>query len=392
MEQTLRQPSGSPLLGECPPTLPARFYYDAAHHGLEEQLIWRRHWIYAGRANDMAPMSVKRLSIAGQNLILIRKSADAFACFHNTCRHRGAELCAADQTRLKSKLITCPYHQWSYDLDGKLVRTPFVGLTPDFRAQDHGLFAVPVKVWNGFVFVCLAADPPPFERAPDLGVGALDSWPMADLVTGHRMVTEIACNWKIFWENFNECLHCPGIHPELCDLVPVYARGYMAPNEDPAYRPGHAAHHGPLRAGARSWTMNGKACGPEFPDLTAAEREAGHRFVTLMPTMFVVAHVDYARAVSLRPLGPTRTELTAEWLFPRATLEAPGFDLANVVDFASVVLRQDAAACEMNQRGLASERFTQGTLMPQEFDVHHFQQWVRQNLADAADTEPRHGN
>ncbi len=146
-------------------------------------------------------------------------------CFHNTCRHRGAELCQALDTPLKSRLITCPYHEWSYDLQGQLVRIPYASPTADFRKEDHGLLKVHVKQWNGFLFVCLAEEPPPFEQAPDMGVNALDDWPLADLVTGHVLVKEIACNWKVFWENYNECLHCPGIHPELCDMVPVYSRG-----------------------------------------------------------------------------------------------------------------------------------------------------------------------
>ena len=136
-----------------------------------------------------------------------------------------------------------------------------------------------------------------------------------------------------------------------------------------------------LAAGARTWTVDGKPCGPEFPNLSADQRRAGHTFVTLAPTMYIVAHVDYVRAVSLRPLGPERTELRAEWLFPAATPRAPDFDLANVVDFATTVMRQDGAACEMNQRGLRSDKFAHGTLMPQEFDVFGFQEWVRRQMA-----------
>ena len=119
-----------------------------------------------------------------------------------------------------------------------------------------------------------------------------------------------------------------------------------------------------------------------FANLSPAQRTAGYTFVTLMPTMYIVAHVDYVRTVSLRPLGPEETELTAEWLFAPETLAAPGFDLANVVDFATTVMIEDGAACEMNQRGLRSSRFAGGTLMPQEFDVFHFQQWVRQQLGE----------
>jgi Rieske 2Fe-2S family protein len=381
MGMTAQKHSSSPLLDHCPPGLPASWYFDAAQFVCEEKAIWRRSWIYVARANDVAPHTVQKLNVAGQNLILLRGTDNRFACFHNTCRHRGAELCAASGP-LPSRLLTCPYHQWSYDLSGRLVRVPHATPTPDFDKTDHGLFPVHVKEWNGFIFVCLADSPPPFEAAPDLGVAALDNWPMADLVTGHSTVTRVACNWKVFWENYNECLHCPGIHPMLCDMVPVYKRGIMAENEDPAFDPAAAARP-ILKEGAQTWTMNGQPCGPVFPGLTTAQQAAGMTFVTLMPTMFVVAHVDYVRAITVRPLGPEETELKAEWLFPTETLQAEGFDLANVVDFASTVLREDAAVCEMNQRGLHAEKYQAGRLMPQEFDIWKFHQWLR-GMLDAA--------
>jgi Rieske 2Fe-2S family protein len=99
--------------------------------------------------------------------------------------------------------------------------------------------------------------------------------------------------------------------------------------------------------------------------------------------MFVVAHVDYVRAVSLMPLGPEETRLTIEWYFARETLDSPGFDLSDVTDFATTVVLEDGAACEINQRGLKSSRFKRGRLMPQEFDIYRFHQWVLGRLAAA---------
>lgn len=370
----------SPLLAHCEPALPALAYHDPDWYARELKTIWTNSWVYAGRVNDLPLMTMRRVEIAGQNLILVRDRDGAITAFHNSCRHRGSELCAEPEKALSSKLISCPYHQWSYGLDGRLVRTPFVSITPDFRREDFSLFCAHVHVWNGLIFLCLADDPPDFADLPDLGVHALDSWPMDDLVTGHVFTKVLDCNWKIFWENYNECLHCPGIHPELSAAVPVYSRGYMAENEAPGWTPEAEAEHA-LREGAMTWSMNGLACGPEFPGLTEAQRAAGQLFVTLLPTMFIVAHVDYVRAVSLKPLGPERTELRAEWLFAADTLAQPDFDLGNVVDFATLVMGQDGAACEMNQRGLKSSKFTQGVLMPQEFDVHRFQTWVRRRMA-----------
>jgi Rieske 2Fe-2S family protein len=372
-----RPDPASPLLDHCPEGLPVAAYLDADWFAREQRAIWARNWVYVGRKAELSPGTVRRVAVAGQSLILCRDDAGQLTAFHNTCRHRGAELCAAVETPLRGR-ITCPYHAWTYAPDGRLLSTGFATPTDDFRREDHRLFPVAVKVWNGFVFLCLADDPP--DLSPDLGLAALDHWPMDTLVTGYALDVTLACNWKIFWENYNECLHCPGIHPELSDRVPAYRKGIMTAKEAPDWTPG-APTPPVLKDGARTWTVSGQPCGPEFPDLTPEERAAGHTFVTLLPSMFVVAHVDYVRAVSLTPLGPELTGLRAEWLFAPETLAQPGFDMAGVTDFATTVLRQDAAACEMNQRGLHSDRFRCSRLMPQEFDIHNFHSWVRARMA-----------
>lgn len=371
----------SPILNFCPPTLPAKWYLDHEHFKREISAIHASSWIYVCRENDLSALTLHRVAVAGQNLILVKDDKGIVRCFHNTCRHRGSELCQHQDTKLKAKLITCPYHDWSYNLSGHLLHTPHATEAPGFEKTDNDLFKAHVKLWNGFIYVCIADVAPDFALAPDMGEAAMENWPMKDLITGHRLVKTIACNWKLFWDNYNECLHCPGIHASLCDMVPVYTKGVMNPVEAPGWTPDDAVTS-PLKIGARTWTKNGLPCGPEFPKLTDAQRQAGHLFVTLMPTMYIVAHVDYVRAVSLRPVGPNETELTAEWFFPSETLVAKNFDLANVVDFATTVMMEDGAACELNQRGLHNKRYTQGTLMPQEFDVFNFHQWVREKLGE----------
>ncbi|PZR00828.1 MAG: ring-hydroxylating oxygenase subunit alpha [Cereibacter sphaeroides] len=373
----------SPLMNHCPETLPSAAYLSPEWFAREQRGIWAREWVYVGRLGDLKPGTMRRVALAGENLILVRAPDGKVTAFHNTCRHRGAELCS-EAERAVGRLITCPYHAWSYATDGRLISTAHATPTADFRKEENGLYAVALREWNGFLFLCLADNPPEFK--PDLGVHALDNWPMADLVTGHRLEKVLDCNWKVFWENYNECLHCPGIHPELSDMVPIYKKGIMSEQEAPDWTPEHE-HHGTLKEGALTWSIDGKPCGPEFPNLTAQERANGHNFVTLYPTMFIVAHVDYVRAVSLMPIGPEQTRLTAEWMFPAETLAQPGFDMAHVTDFATIVLMQDGAACEMNQRGLRSSRHARGRLMPQEFDIHRFHQWVLSRI-EAPEVQP----
>lgn len=371
--------AASPLLDHCPPTLPASAYRDPDRHAAELRAIWHRDWICLGRAADVAPGTMRRIDVAGAPVLLLRDREGALAAFHNACRHRGAELCGAEPRPL-GRLVTCPYHAWAYEAaTGHLVATGPARPTPDFRGEDHGLRPVRLTTWAGFLFASLAGDPPPLRA--DVPLSTLDNWPMAGLVTGHRLETEIACNWKVFWENYSECLHCPGVHPALCAMVPVYGAGIMAAAEDPARAPAGA----PLRAGAVSWTPDGQACGPAFPGLTEAEREAGFTFVTLWPSAYVVAHLDHLRTVRLMPTGPATTRLVAEWLFAPATLAQPGFDAAAVAAFATTVLTEDAAVCEMTQRGLASPAHDRGTLMPEEYEIHAFHRWVEDRLQTAGD-------
>jgi Rieske 2Fe-2S family protein len=128
--------------------------------------------------------------------------------------------------------------------------------------------------------------------------------------------------------------------------------------------------------------MSGKPCGATFPALTEKEQQAGYTFITLWPSLYVVAHVDYVRAVRLEPLGPERTKLTAEWYFAQETLAQPGFDAADVAAFAKIVLGQDGAAAEMNQRGIHSPAFSRGRLMPEEYEVHRFHKWILRQMEE----------
>jgi Rieske 2Fe-2S family protein len=380
MNVVVRPNPQSPLLNHCPKSLPAETYYAQEWFERDQKEIWVRHWIYICRDNDTAKSSMRRLSVAGENLILVKSREGEITCFHNTCRHRGSELCSVDEKKT-GQLIVCPYHAWSYDLKGNLVRTGPAHPTADFRKEDHGLFSVHVKVHDGFVFVCLADSPPPFESAFDMGVDALKNWQLADLVTGYTMVKTMACNWKGFWENYCECLHCPGVHPGLCDRVPIYGKGIMSVQEAKDWTEDSVEPESYLKAGTKSWTVNGKPCGPEFPNLTDEQRLAGYHFVSMLPTAYIVAHVDFVRIVSMRPLTPETTELKAEFLFLPETLQSKDFDLHNAVDFVCTVIAEDTLASEINQRGVRSSKFQGGTLMPEEYDVYNFQQWVRRQLS-----------
>ena len=173
---TLHRHPDSPLLDHCPNSLPASVYFDPAWYAREKTAIWAKNWVYVGRKNDLPKSTMRRITVAGQTLILCRDAANTVTAFHNTCRHRGSELCAQDEKPM-GKLITCPYHAWAYAPDdGRLVSVAVATPTDDFRKEDSGLFRAHVKDWNGFLYVCLADETPEFTT--DLGADALDNWPM----------------------------------------------------------------------------------------------------------------------------------------------------------------------------------------------------------------------
>lgn len=368
----------SPRLDHCPEGLPRAAYLDQGWYDREMATVFARQWVMVGRAADLAAGRMRRVRVGAAQVIVLRSVAGVLAAWHNSCPHRGAELCLHDEQEV-GRLIRCPYHAFAFSADdGRLVSTAHAIPTPDFDASAHGLRPVSLRVWNGFVFLNLSAEPG--EIWSDVGLHTLDNWPMAELETGHRWQHDIACNWKAFWENYSECLHCPGIHPELSDLVPIYRSGLMGANEALGWVPEGGPPQPNLRDGARTWSLDGSLCGPVFDGLDADEERAGYSFATLWPSAYVVAHPDHVRAVRVVPLGPERTRLIAEWYFAPSTLARPGFDAAEVAAFARIVMEQDGAACEMNQRGMRSPAFKAARLMPEEYEIHRFQQWIRSEM------------
>jgi phenylpropionate dioxygenase-like ring-hydroxylating dioxygenase large terminal subunit len=374
------------VLRQCEPTLPTAWYRDPAHFQRELEALWYHGWICVGRADELAETGDYSVHRIGDQRVLITRAADGeLHAMHNTCRHRGAELCAQAQGRFRQARIVCPYHAWTYDLSGALTGTPHRLPGADFDPAQYGLYRVALAQWRGFVFVNLEREPPPLQTL--LGeAGVLAHWPLETLALAHRETHQVECNWKVFWENYSECYHCPRVHPELCQIVPMYGRAVVSLEDDPRRHSDRTAADitSPMAPGAVTWTLDGRSTLPPLDGLDERERAAGMTFLTLLPSMFIVAHVDYVRSVRVRPLAPEQTELIVDWLLP-ATLCAQGeLALEPLLELGRRVVQQDASVCEINQRGLRSRAHAAGVLVGNEHGVYELQQWIRARLAERA--------
>jgi len=373
-------------LKELTKGLPADAYFDPRHYERELQRIWYRNWIYVGRSSELdRPRAYRTFELGDQKLLLVRDDGGEVHGFHNTCRHRGAALCRDSEGLMRSGAIICPYHAWTYTLQGDLLRTSSKRHADGFDVADYPLYKIHVREWSGFIFVALTDKPPPFDKIFDLPLNRLDAWPLEELMVGHVLLKNIRCNWKIFWENYNECLHCPTVHPQLSQLVPIYGRGLLEERDDPNWNL-HVADPDPkfrggLRSGASTWSLDGQLTGIPFAGLSDEDRKLGHLYMTSVPSMFIVGHPDYVRVVRLRPLGPEQTELRVEYLFSPETLAGPGFDMRNVVDFTNLVMTEDAQVCELNQQGLHAAPHAGGVVMPEEYVIRQFHEWIAAELA-----------
>jgi phenylpropionate dioxygenase-like ring-hydroxylating dioxygenase large terminal subunit len=371
-------------LPEVRPSLPASWYYDPEHYRRELVAVWYRDWVCVGRADALQRQGdYFTARIGDQNIIVTLGSDGKLRAWHNTCRHRGSILCKDASGRFRNGRIICPYHTWTYSLDGELIATPDRIQTDDFDAADYSLYAVHIDTWKGFVFVCLA-DMPLDSLDNFLGdeKNFLANWPLDDMRTVHREIYSVDCNWKVFWENYSECYHCPRLHPELCRIMPVYRKAVFKDADLPGWQPAFDGDegYGRVSAGTDTWTLDGESNLPPLPGLTEAERQAGVAFTSIPGSMFVIGHPDYARSVRIVPTGPERIELIVDWLLPNALEDVDEDTIERITGLAKRVINQDSTACELNQRGLRSNRFEHGVLVPQEYMLWDFHQWLRSRL------------
>nr|WP_236743755.1 aromatic ring-hydroxylating dioxygenase subunit alpha [Mycobacteroides abscessus] len=360
-------------------TLPGEYYCATSIFDDEQVRIFESMWFCAVRSAELAGAGAFRTLQVGKESVLVVRGRDGqLRAFLNVCRHRGSMLCTEDSGTVKRHL-RCPYHAWTYALDGRLVAAPNIAALEDEtgasidRAQ-YGLAEVSLREWLGYAWVCLAADPPLFETdvigavTERLGdATAIGHYGIAELAVGRRVVYDVAANWKLIVENFMECYHCATIHPELTEVLPEFADGLAA-----QYFVGHGAEFG---TDVQGFTIDGS---PGLTPITGVSEEQDRRYyaITVRPNVFINLVPDHVIFHRMYPIASDRTVVECDWLYMPDVIEQ-GHDIERSVELFHRVNQQDFEACERTQPAMASRAYRRGgVLVPSEHHIGEFHQWA----------------
>jgi phenylpropionate dioxygenase-like ring-hydroxylating dioxygenase large terminal subunit len=390
-----------------------RYFISPEVFAEEQKKIFSAQWVLVGHQSGIAQPGDYFISeVADESLVVVRDKHEAIHGFYNVCRHRGSRLIESRNGQL-SAAIQCPYHAWTYGLDGRLIGAPHMGDVSDFNKADYSLHPVNVAIWEGFIFVNLAEAGPltsscisaisrsarPLPRGdtghvavPDSSIlshshfcaltgasrpslpagekrerrnegefvslekwfaplkGKFSHWNMSILQPAKRIEYDVRANWKLMLQNYSECYHCPGVHPQLQKVSP-----YDSAEND--------LREGPFLGGfmkinpGKSLTMSGNACAAFVGDIENLQQVF---YYSIFPNMLLSLHPEYVMVHQLWPQSPDRTLIVCDWLFHPDAFGRKDFKPEDAIEFWDVTNRQDWHVCELSQQGISSRAYEPG--------------------------------
>jgi glycine betaine catabolism A len=356
-------------------TLEQKYFVSPEIFAEEQAKIFSKQWVLVGHQSQIADAGDYVVQqVIGESLIVIRDKSGVIRGFYNVCRHRGTRLCEDKTGQVRA--IQCPYHAWTYGLDGRLIGAPHMDDVPGFDKAEHSLHAVNLALWEGFIFVNLNAGgtrlrseatarqaPGDFislERWFAPLAGKFSHWNMSILRLARRIEYDVRANWKLIFENYSECYHCPGVHPTLAKLTP-----YDSAENDLCEGP-FLGGFMPIVKG-KSLTMSGNACALPVGDVKAKDSLRVF-YYSIFPNMLLSMHPDYVMVHQLCPQSPERTLILCDWFFhPEAAgVGDPRYNPGDAIEFWDMTNKQDWHVCELSQQGIASRAYQPGPYSPRE--------------------------
>jgi len=403
------------LASECRPgwSLPGRFYSDETIYRADVDRIWRRGWLFAGHTCEIPkPGDYFTLTVDTDSLIVIRGEDGIIRGMHNVCRHRGSLICT-EQAGHAKKLV-CPYHQWTYGLQGNLVACR--GMHSQLDKSQFPLKPVFVRELDGLIYLSLAADAPEFETAlrSILPLTHPQGFPKAKVAKAVDYL--VKANWKLIWENNRECYHCNVNHPQYIKanfdhfnaddttprireqlaaalqrseqrrkadgLAATHTRSGMTTFPDAKNNIWYSANRTPLVDGYVTESLDGNPVAPLMGDYKSTDVDTLR--IRTLPNFWNHSSCDHGVSTRLLPAGPQLTSIRVCWLVNANAIEGRDYELSKLLPFWQLTSEQDWEICERQQKGINSSAYTPGPYSTyKEYNVDSFVRWYLKSLGQA---------
>jgi Rieske 2Fe-2S family protein len=383
-------------------SLPQALYNDPDVFAFDMEAIYGQSWLLVGFEAELPkPGSYLALTIGQWPIVVVRDRAGKLAAFHNSCRHRGAQICA--DGRGASARLVCPYHRWTYELTGELVHASRMG--ENFDPAAHALKPIHVESVGGGLYICMAETPPPIADFREKFEPLIAPHHLENAKIAFQSTLIEKANWKLVMENARECYHCAGQHPELSASFPIAASAYFDFGDDrrvEAYNARMAAAQlpmgpvegewweavrFPLNEGFRSMTIDGQHVVKKLM-CEAGDGDIGSLRWAIEPHSFCHATSDHVFMFSALPIGPNETLVVAKWLVHKDAVEGVDYDVEKLAELWTKTNLQDLELAENNQRGVNALGYTPGPYCQEaETLVIHFVDWYCAHAAAYIDGE-----
>ena len=351
-------------------SLDKKFYFSDEIYHQELDNIFYSDWICCGREEDLDSAGSYNIFVIGnENLFIIKDKNNDIRVFHNFCKHRGCQILENEESSPLKRNIRCPFHSWVYNFDGSLYKAPHLDV--DIKDKRFHLNSVHCETWGGFIFINLDKKPPPFEEYIQDISAQFVRYPLNELVSSRSFEYEVSANWKVLLENYNECYHCAGVHPELVNIVPAFKENGAS---------GLDWEEGiPHRAGANTFTFSGTTDREPFPGLNQSEK-GNHFGQALFPNLMMSLSMDHVAAFIIQPLSPSKTIIDCRILFHPNEVVKSGFNPDDASEFWNLVNKQDWNICERVQKGMQSKTFKYGYYAPMEDESLDIRKYIQDRL------------
>jgi Rieske 2Fe-2S family protein len=376
------------------------FYCSQEDYQVDLEMIWYRDWLFVGHDCEITNVGdYLTVQVGDYPVVIVRDRDQSIKAFHNSCRHRGSRICST--VHGNAPRLTCPYHQWTYQLDGRLMAARDMG--SDFDKSKYGLKPVHCASVGGYIWISLAKVAPDFERIRQHLEPYFAPHKLHQTKVAFESTTVENANWKLVWENNRECYHCAANHPELCRTFPedpaVTGVGGGADDPKIAAKWRHWESIGlpskfnissngqyrtarmPLIEGAVSYTMTGNAASRRPLADAVTEKDIGTLLLFHYPTTWNHVMADHATSFRLLPLGPMHTQLTTKWLVHKDAVEGVDYDVKEMTEVWLATNAEDKRICQENQIGVMSPGYDPAPYSPVHEDgAAQFVDWYASHM------------